>query len=115
MYQGRPQLSSCRSPAIAWKGLGYSLAIMLDEFPIEDVRGIGRASAVKPNSMSIYTAGHLRDMPPRQARQYGTVIAERTILELRGICCIPPSKFVLIIHSNNTIILVINQKADYLP
>lgn len=62
---------------------------ILDEFPIEDVWGIGRASAVKLNSMGIYTAGHLRDMPARQARQYGTVIAERTILELRGICCIP--------------------------
>jgi DNA polymerase V len=62
---------------------------ILNEFPIEDVWGIGRASAAKLNSMGIYTAGHLRDMPARQARQYGTVIAERTILELRVISCIP--------------------------
>lgn len=64
-------------------------ARILAEFPIEDVWGIGQASAAKLNSMGIYTAGQLQDMPARQARQYGTVIAERTILELRGISCIP--------------------------
>jgi len=62
---------------------------ILDTFPIEDMWGIGRASTQKLNAMGIYTAGQLRDMPARQARQYGTVIAERTILELRGISCIP--------------------------
>ena len=62
---------------------------ILDTFPIEDMWGIGRAGTAKLNAMGIYTAGQLRDMPARQARQYGTVAAERTILELRGISCIP--------------------------
>ena len=62
---------------------------ILDEFPIEEMWGIGKASTAKLNAMGIHNAGQLRDMPARQARQYGTVIAERTILELRGISCIP--------------------------
>ena len=62
---------------------------VLDHFPIEELWGIGKASRAKLNEMGIEYAGQLRDMPIKQARQYGTVVAERMINELRGISCIP--------------------------
>lgn len=63
--------------------------VVLDNFPIEEIWGIGKASKQKLISMGIEYAGQLRDMSAKQARQYGTVVAERMIYELRGISCIP--------------------------
>lgn len=63
--------------------------VVLDKFPIEEIWGIGKASKQKLLNMGIEYAGQLRDMSAKQARQYGTVVAERMIYELRGISCIP--------------------------
>jgi DNA polymerase V len=63
--------------------------LVLDHFPIEEIWGIGKASKAKLMSMGVQYAGQLRDMSAKHARQYGTVVAERMIYELRGISCIP--------------------------
>lgn len=53
-------------------------------FPIEDVWGIGRASAEKLRHLGIEYAGQVRDMDPKLARQLMTVVGERIIHELNG-------------------------------
>lgn len=62
---------------------------ILDVYPIEDLWGIGNASKEKLNNIGVYSIGELRDLDIKLARKYGTVVAERTVLELRGISCIP--------------------------
>lgn len=54
-------------------------------FPIEDVWGVGRATASKLTALGITTAAALRDMPMKQARGVGTVVLERLVAELRGV------------------------------
>lgn len=54
-------------------------------FPIEDVWGVGRATAMKLTALGITTAAALRDMPMKQARGVGTVVLERLVAELRGV------------------------------
>jgi nucleotidyltransferase/DNA polymerase involved in DNA repair len=54
-------------------------------FPIEDVWGVGRATAIKLTTLGITTAAALRDMPMKQARGVGTVVLERLVAELRGV------------------------------
>ena len=66
---------------------------ILDNFPIEEIWGIGKASVEKLKGIGVEYAGQLRDLDPKLARQYGTVIAERLIYELRGVSCIPLEDF----------------------
>jgi nucleotidyltransferase/DNA polymerase involved in DNA repair len=54
-------------------------------FPVEDVWGVGGATARKLTDLGITTAGTLRDMPMKQARAVGTVVLERLVAELRGV------------------------------
>ena len=61
---------------------------LLDRIPVGDIWGIGRATERKLNAVGIGTAAELRDMPPRQARSMGTVVLERTVLELQGEPCL---------------------------
>ncbi len=61
---------------------------VLRAFEVGDVWGIGRATATKLAAQGITTAAGLRDMDPKQARQLGTVVLERTVQELRGQPCI---------------------------
>ncbi len=56
--------------------------------PVEDVWGVGPATAAKLAALDITTAAALRDLPPRQARAVGTVTLERTVMELGGLCCL---------------------------
>ena len=71
---------------------------LLPLVPTGDIWGIGRRTAKKLESLGISTASQLRDMPLRQARALGTVVLERTVLELQGEPCIafddvePPRK-----------------------
>ncbi|WP_203310311.1 Y-family DNA polymerase [Sphingomonas beigongshangi] len=58
---------------------------VMQAFPVEDVWGIGGATARKLNDLGITTAGMLRDMPMKQARAVGTVVLERLVAELRGV------------------------------
>ena len=58
---------------------------VMTRFPIEDVWGVGRATAAKLMALGIMTAADLRDMPVKQARGLGTVVLERLVAELRGV------------------------------
>jgi DNA polymerase V len=55
---------------------------------VGDIWGIGRKTQAKLKGIGIGTAAELRDMPLRQARALGTVVLERTVLELQGEACI---------------------------
>ncbi|MFC3557286.1 DUF4113 domain-containing protein, partial [Sphingomonas qilianensis] len=58
---------------------------VMHTFPVEDVWGVGGATALKLKGLGIETAGSLRDMPMKQARAVGTVVLERLVAELRGV------------------------------
>ena len=78
---------------------------LLPLVPTGDIWGIGRRTAKKLESLGISTASQLRDMPLRQARALGTVVLERTVLELQGEPCIafddvePPRKGMAVTRS----------------
>jgi len=61
---------------------------LLPLVPVGDIWGIGRRTEAKLQELGIGTAAGLRSMPPRQARALGTVVLERTVLELQGEPCI---------------------------
>ena len=61
---------------------------LLPLVPVGDIWGIGRKTQAKLQGLGISTAAELRDMPLRQARAMGTVVLERTVLELQGEPCI---------------------------
>ena len=58
---------------------------VLRRIAVEDVWGVGHATAAKLRGIGITTAGQLRDMSMKQARAMGTVVLERLVAELRGI------------------------------
>ena len=57
---------------------------LLPFVPVGDIWGIGRRTEAKLQGVGIGTAAELRAMPLRQARAMGTVVLERTVLELAG-------------------------------
>jgi len=61
---------------------------LLPMVPVGDIWGIGRNTEAKLRCIGINTAADLRAMPLRQARALGTVVLERTVLELQGEACI---------------------------
>lgn len=61
---------------------------ILPKVPVGNLWGIGPKTVVKLHALGIGTAADLRDMPTKQARKVGTVVLERTILELQGEPCI---------------------------
>lgn len=61
---------------------------LLPLVPVGDIWGIGRKTKAKLHGIGINTAADLRAMPLRQARAMGTVVLERTVLELQGEPCI---------------------------
>ena len=61
---------------------------LLPKVPVGDLWGIGRQTTVKLHALGIRTAAELRDMPTKQARAVGTVVLERTVLELQGEPCL---------------------------
>ncbi len=61
---------------------------LLPMVPVGDLWGIGRQTEKKLHGVGIRTAAELRDMPLRQARSLGTVVLERTVLELQGEPCL---------------------------
>ena len=78
---------------------------LLPLVPVGDIWGIGRKTAAKLNGIGVCTAAELRDLPSRQARALGTVVLERTVLELQGEPCIafddvePPRKGMAVTRS----------------
>lgn len=61
---------------------------LLPMVPVGDLWGVGRQTERKLHGLGIRTAAELRDMPIRQARALGTVVLERTVLELQGEPCL---------------------------
>ena len=73
---------------------------------VGDIWGIGRKTNAKLQKLQIYTAADLRKMPTKQARAVGSVVLERTVLELQGEPCIafgdiePPRKGMAVTRSS---------------
>ena len=61
---------------------------LLPGIPAGELWGIGGASEAKLESIGVTTAGDLRAMDPRQARQLLSVVGERMVLELNGVTCL---------------------------
>ena len=64
-------------------------AELLPTVPVEEVWGIGGASAAKLAKLGILTAADLAALKPDDARALMTVTGGRTVYELRGISCMP--------------------------
>lgn len=62
---------------------------LLPTVPVEEVWGIGGASAAKLSKLGIQTAADLAALEPDDARALMTVTGGRTVYELRGISCMP--------------------------
>lgn len=64
-------------------------AEILTRFPVGDVWGVGRQTAIKLSGLGIETAGQFAAMDPKRARSLLTVVGERMVHELNGRSCIP--------------------------
>lgn len=65
------------------------LAAVLPTVPVEEIWGVGGASAAKLFALGVRTAADLAAMEPDRARRLMTVTGGRTVLELRGVSCMP--------------------------
>jgi DNA polymerase V len=63
--------------------------LCLDGFDVDDIWGVGAASAAKLRGMGIDTAGKLRDADPKRVRGILTVVGEKIVHELTGVSCMP--------------------------
>jgi DNA polymerase V len=61
----------------------------LEKTQLPDIWGIGQATAAKLQKNGIYTAAQLASFDDRRIRKWLGVAGYRTVLELRGISCIP--------------------------
>ena len=64
-------------------------AELLPTVPVDEVWGIGGASAAKLARLGVQTAADLAALNPDGARALMTVTGGRTVYELRGISCLP--------------------------
>jgi DNA polymerase V len=64
-------------------------AELLPTVPVDEVWGIGGASAAKLAKLGVQTAADLAALDPDDARALMTVTGGRTVYELRGISCLP--------------------------
>ena len=64
-------------------------AELLSTVPVDEVWGIGAASAAKLLKIGVQTAADLAALDPDNARALMTVTGGRTVYELRGISCLP--------------------------
>ncbi len=77
-------------PAVALHGLPpHALDAVLAATPVGDVWGVGRAYGRRLLGLGVTTAKDLRDRPDAWVRQHLRVTGLRTVLELRGLSCIP--------------------------
>ncbi|WP_339864826.1 Y-family DNA polymerase [Paremcibacter congregatus] len=71
----------------------YVMAIpdpeILKQINVSKVWGIGRNLTKQLETFGVFTAQSLSEMDPRLIRKRFSVVAERTVRELQGICCIP--------------------------
>ena len=61
--------------------------VILDKLPIEEVWGIGHALSYKLKKLGILTAGQFIQHDPIKIRKQFSVVAAKTLLELRGQVC----------------------------
>jgi DNA polymerase V len=61
----------------------------LPKIAVGEVWGVGGASQAKLARLGVRTAACLRALDPAVARKVMTVVGEKTVLELRGISCLP--------------------------
>lgn len=66
----------------------HSIDQVLPHFDVDDIWGVGRATARKLHARDIHTAQQLCDLPDKHAREIGNVVLERLVQELRGIACL---------------------------
>jgi DNA polymerase V len=64
---------------------------LLERLSVEEVWGIGSRYALFLQSRGVVTAKDLKDAPTTWIRKHLKVVGERTVLELRGISCLPLS------------------------
>ena len=62
---------------------------LMGDIPVDAVWGVGRRLAAGLQAHGITTVRDLRDLDPALARQRYSVSLQRTVLELRGIACLP--------------------------
>jgi DNA polymerase V len=61
----------------------------LARIPVGEVWGVGRRIGPRLRARGVHTARDLRDLPDAWVRQHLHVPGHRTVLELRGLACIP--------------------------
>lgn len=64
-------------------------AAVLPTIPVEEVWGVGGASVAKLEKIGVKTAAELAALEPETARRLMTVTGGRTVMELRGVSCMP--------------------------
>jgi DNA polymerase V len=64
-------------------------AELLPTVPVDEVWGIGGASAAKLSKLGVQTAADLAALNPDDARALMTVTGGRSVYELRGVSCLP--------------------------
>ena len=62
---------------------------LLDQLPVGEVWGIGRRMVKRLNGLGIMSVKDFRDADEFQIREKFSIVQMRTLLELRGIACIP--------------------------
>jgi len=65
-----------------------NLDLLLTDFPVEEIWGIGRKLASRLRIIGIGTAKDLRDSDPQMIRKRFSIIVEKIVYELRGISCL---------------------------
>ena len=67
--------------------------MVLANFKVGDIWGVGYQSNIKLNDLGIKTAKQLRDSDPKFIRKYFSVMGERLLQELRGVSCLSLDAF----------------------
>ncbi|TDP89600.1 DNA polymerase V [Leucobacter luti] len=71
---------------------GYSPAqqdVILGSIPVTDLWGVAGRTGKKLAALGVFTAKDLRDADAKLIRKRFSVVLERTVMELRGVPCIP--------------------------
>ncbi|WP_218827642.1 Y-family DNA polymerase [Rubricoccus marinus] len=84
------ELARLRGGAVSLHGLSpEAMSRALELVPVQDVWGVGRATARKLDARGVKTARQLRDLSDAWVRKHLHTVGMRTVYELRGVSCIP--------------------------
>ncbi len=70
-------------------GIGSKPEMILKNFPVEDVWGVGSSTRAKLAARGITTAWEFQMQDPLSIRKLMGVVGERMLWELRGVSCLP--------------------------